>query len=422
MSLQQALPDGLAATGDAIVALVRHHRAELVVIDGFRGLRGAAEDPQAARRFLYTLGATLGTLGVTTIVTSVNAPGDSASFPETTTADLIVQLHYGLQGVRQMRGLEVIKQRGKSPLAGLHAFGVDASGVRVFPQLEERIARELHSADLVAQGAVTATTTPTFDITDVAEQRVGFGQAAFDATLSGGVLQGTTTLVTGGAGTGKTLLGVQFALAGAQNEEATVFVSFRESPRDLVQLTAPFTFGVNWAQALASADHLTFLHFSSIKLDPDMLADHVLAVLERTHAQRLVIDSIDEWSAAINAGASPQRQRPYWTALHAALRQRQVTSLWLQRTTPGTNPQSETKSAQLADLAENVLHYQQATPDGQGLYALSVIKQRATRLPMGTQAFRITEPVGMVLLDPMIAVAQDSGRGSHHRHDERADA
>src|SRR5690348_16784862 len=140
LSLQGSLSAGLEAASTTILTEARRMRADLVLLDGFRGMRSVDAEPQAAREFLYSLGTTLGALGCTTLVTSETDPRDPTFFPETTTADVILGLHYQLLGVRQYRGIEVIKARSAAPLPGLHALTLGVDGASVYPQLEERIA------------------------------------------------------------------------------------------------------------------------------------------------------------------------------------------------------------------------------------------------------------------------------------------
>lgn len=133
LSLERILPQGLPAVATAVLAEARHIKADYVLLDGFRGLRNADTDAEAARQFLYEVGTTLNTLGVTTLVTSEMDPRDPAFFPEATTADVILGLQFMLLGVRQDRGIEVIKVRGAAALPGLHALVLDSDGVTVYP-------------------------------------------------------------------------------------------------------------------------------------------------------------------------------------------------------------------------------------------------------------------------------------------------
>ncbi len=63
-------PQGLPATADAVIAEVQRIRPRLVMLDGFRGVQGASNTPQAAREFLYKIGTALSVLGTTLLVTS----------------------------------------------------------------------------------------------------------------------------------------------------------------------------------------------------------------------------------------------------------------------------------------------------------------------------------------------------------------
>ena len=135
LSLQASLGGGLQAMAKVVMDEARRIKADLILLDGFRGMRSVDADPQVAREFLYDLGTSLGALKTTTVVTSETDPRDPAFFPETTTADVILGLHYNLLGVRQQRGIEVIKARGAAPLPGLHTLTLGAEGVHVYPQL-----------------------------------------------------------------------------------------------------------------------------------------------------------------------------------------------------------------------------------------------------------------------------------------------
>ena len=141
VSLTHYLSQGLPTMAERITAEARQQHASLVLLDGLTGLRGTTEHGQDTRLFLYDLSATLRLLGVTTVVTSVGVPRDAGHFPELTTADAIIGLHYTLPGVRERRALEVIKVRGARPLPGLHGLSLDAAGIQVYPRLEARVTR-----------------------------------------------------------------------------------------------------------------------------------------------------------------------------------------------------------------------------------------------------------------------------------------
>jgi circadian clock protein KaiC len=219
-SLQSLLAEGLHATAQAIIAEVRRLNADIVLLDGFRGMRSVDVAPQAAREFLYTLATTLGILGTTIFITSETDPRDPTFFPETTTADNILGLHYSLRGVRQFRSIEIIKLRTNAPLTGLHALVISQAGVQVYPQLEERISLDVRRRQTPSPTEKRLIVSPD----PTALQRLSFDLPALDEMLSGGIPRATSTLLAGSLGTGKTLMAMSFAVAAYRAGERAVIL------------------------------------------------------------------------------------------------------------------------------------------------------------------------------------------------------
>ena len=192
-SLPDLLRGGADETENAIVETARTQDAALVVLDGFRSVRGFLADDLAAAHFLYSLGAKLAVLAVTTLVIVEGDPDDTARYPELTVCDVIVALRRERTDNRHRRRLEVFKARGSTLLEGTHPFVITRSGLTVFPRFESVVA-----------------------VVDSAWQsgRAGFGIPDLDALIGGGLNVGTATLLAGSPGVGKTVLGLHF-VAGA---------------------------------------------------------------------------------------------------------------------------------------------------------------------------------------------------------------
>jgi len=371
LSLQQFLSGGLEATSAEMVAAARRAHATFVVLDGFRGVRGADMDPQAARQFLYDVGTTLSILGATTIITSEADARDPAFFPEATTADVIIGLHFDLIGVRQRRRLEIIKMRGAAPLGGLHGLALGQAGIIVYPRLESRINQTAYSPQPDSLSEVVE------DLAAAGEPgaRVPIGLPGLDSLLSGGLTPATNTLVIGSLGTGKTLLGLHFALEGVRRGEPTVFLGFRESYRQLLLKTSAFTLGQELRAALAPGGALTLLRWPPVELNADTLATELIAVLDRTNAKRLVVDSITELERAAIESGDPRRVENYMAALVEALHRRSVTALFI-REIPHADAKLDFSAEPVAILAENMLVLQQEERLGKLRRTLFVQKMR----------------------------------------------
>lgn len=391
LSIQHTLPQGLHHVSAAIFAEIRRAKVDYVVLDGFRGMRSVDTDSQAARQFLYDVGTTLNTLGISTLVTSETDPRDPTFFPESTTADVILGLHYVLRGMRQYRGIEVIKARGTASMPGLHALVLDSRGATVFPQLEERVTAEW------AMSAATRTAGQAA-VQPALVERAAFDLPEFDAMLRGGVPCGTCMVLAGSLGTGKTLLALNFALAGCRAGEHVVYLGFRESRAQLLQVGLPFELRDDLLQALDVNNRLTFIEAPPIKVNVDILADQLLSVIDQTGAQRVVIDSVAELERAISRGLDPQRLEDYLAALLQALRRRNVTSLILKETDKVITASLGLSADALSVLAENVVMIQHYPYRGHLHRIITIPKLRFSDHDTAIREFRIHAPEGLEVL------------------------
>lgn len=402
-SLRQTLAGGLTAAKTEVVDSVRRNRADIVLIDGIHGLQSVATGIPELRQFFYDVSTTLATLGVTTLVTSEAHPHAQEIFPEATTADIVIGLHFGLHGVRQTRGLEIIKARGTPPLPGLHAMTISATGIHLYPQLEERITADLLGGDAQTQGAARTPEDPPDQplpsLSDFTDTRAAFDLPPLDEILGGGLPVATTTVLAGSIGVGKTLFATAFALAGVRAGESVVFLSFRERRDQLLRAAAPFKVGPDLHDALASGA-ITHIAVPAIKINPDIIADRLLDTLDRTQAKRLVIDSIVELEAAIQTSGAPERLREYFAAILAALHQRGVTTLLTKETPKAVAATLDFSAEPLTVLAESVILAQHVTNHGRLHRLVSILKLRYGTHNPTVHEFQIVPPHGLQVIGP----------------------
>ncbi len=397
LSLQHVMADGFGATRDEVLRMARQIKAQLVIIDGFRSLRDAEENPIGARQFLYDIGTALGTLGAMTLVTSEAEPHDPLLFPETTTADVILGLHYGLYGGRQRRALEVIKVRGIAPLPGIHTLTLTADGAHIYPQFEERVALAFAAAGSERQNHAGESSSSAGQL----PERANFGLPELDAMLAGGFARGTSAVLAGSLGTGKTLLALHFALAGVHAGEPGIYLSFRESEQDMLRAAQPFALGDALRAALAAENGLRLVTIPPLQVEPDIVADRLLNLIDQTRARRLVIDSIDELTRAIERGNYPERLDDYFSALVQACRARNVTMLVTKETTKSEAATLDFSSGPLSVVAENVLLLQQAIYHARQHRVLSMLKMRYSAYDPTPREFVIAPPEGLRILGPL---------------------
>lgn len=290
---------GLEALPELVVALMTEHRPSYLVIDSFKALRDLGAAGPALRRAIFDLAGTLAARSCTTLLVGEYSPRDLEILPEFTIADGIVQLVNKPYGTRDERYARVLKLRGSSYLAGEHAFRVTQQGLSIFPRLITPAQPTAYSASA---------------------ERISTGVPALDRMFDGGVRRGSSTLVVGAAGTGKTLLGMHFLFAGVAAGEQVLMVSFQESPSLLRHLIAGFGWNVD---ELGEHGHFTAAYVSPVEMNVDDIVQQMMAVVEAKPIRRVLIDSLGDLEAA---STDPQRFRSYVYSLMQLFTVRGITT------------------------------------------------------------------------------------------------
>jgi circadian clock protein KaiC len=337
----------LQPPASTIASHIRRTGAKVVLLDGFQGAELLLPEQTSLREVLSALAIQIRYLDVTLLVTMAGEVRDARFHTELTVADVAIGLHYTLVGPRHQRRLEVVKQRGHAQWAGLHSYQLDGQGIQVFPRLESY---------------------PPAPARLQRTERAPFGLAELDQMLGGGLTVGTTTLLAGAPGVGKTTLGLLWALAEAQPDARTLFVTFSEHTKQLVQKASPFGLDLNAAQANRS---IRILRISPVDLQPDAVTEQVLGELASGEVSRIVIDDI-----AVLVHELGERTRDYLSALNNTVYQANVTCLYSLEIVPFDGLRVQLTNTPLAVLGDNVIVVQQFEIQGQLRRLLAVLRMR----------------------------------------------
>ena len=168
--------------------------------------------------------------------------------------------------------------------------------------------------------------------------RLHTGITGFDALIEGGFPEGTTTLLTGPTGSGKTLFGLQYLFTGAsEHAESGICVTLETRPSDLRQEASQFGWDLS---ELEEQGRFTIIDAASSKaqlptsekyalkrgFDMDSLAEMIYNVIESTDAKRLVLDSIPGLMLRFN---EPSEVRRELYRLSSLLNELRMTSLFI---------------------------------------------------------------------------------------------
>src|SRR6266849_973941 len=179
-----------------------------------------------------------------------------------------------------LRSLEVMKSRGQDYEAGKHTLRITAGkGLEVFRRVQLR-----------ARGVPVQPTS---------EKRSPVGCAPLDALIGGGIFDGSTTMVVGISGAGKTVLSVQLLLEGAQTQSKRgLLVSLDEHPAQILRNAE--TLGLNLREQM-DAGTIRVLYDSPLELEIDAHFDLILRTIEEQKIERLLIDGMTSYSAALES-------------------------------------------------------------------------------------------------------------------------
>jgi circadian clock protein KaiC len=388
LSIQTLLQDGLAATADAIVEIVRTHEASIVVLDGFRGVAGFADTERDVRLFLYEVRTRLALLDVTTFVTLEMGSESESDSGAQTVADGIIHLHNTLWGVRHRRHIEVQKLRAMNHLDGIHAITITDDGITCYPRHE----------------AVYRTANYT-----VSAERATLGLPELDTMLHGGLNRGTVTFLAGSPGSGKTLTALHYIMAGADNGEPGLFVCFTESEEQL-HLKAG-SFGLDLRGAIARG-MVSLLCLAPVELEVDLFAATIRNRVESLGIRRLVVDSIAAVEVAI---LEPNRGPGYFASLINYLREHDVTSVMTQESNAFDGGIGEALGAVLAD---NLIRLRSVEHHNRLRRVLSILKMRQSACDPSLREFRIDAgairvlPIAETGADVLGEIATQEGRNA----------
>jgi circadian clock protein KaiC len=220
--------------------------------------------------------------------------------------------------------------------------------------------------------------------------KVSTGIAGLDLVLGGGLPAGRMTLLSGGAGSGKSMMGLQCLLHGAAAGKPGILVMFEERGAAVRQNA----WSLGWD--LAPLEKKNRLYLMDARLDPgavisgDFSIKGLLVILDRRikamRAKLVVIDAVD---ALLHLYGSPARERKELYMLHEWLLDRGLTTI----TTVKTNPQEESPSryAFLDFMADCVIHVDQRVTAQVTTRRLRVIKYRGSGYGRNEYPFIITE-------------------------------
>ena len=340
---------GLEALLEFIRKEIKLRGASFLVLDGLVAAEEVAPSQQALKRFIHSLQVVTGIMGCTTLVLTTG--GGKGLRAEHTMVDGLLVLQQRTFGVRTVRELYVRKFRGGPHLLGRHGFEITRDGLVVYPRLESLLREEAYLAP---------------ERTD----RLAFGVAGLDTSLRGGLPAGSTTILFGPPGSGKTLLGLSFLVNGAQRGERGHYFAFYDAPARMLAQTAGVGLGVA-ALVEGGALELSFRPPTENMLDK--LGFQLLTLIRSGRVSRLFLDG---YEALRRAALRRSRLAHFLAALVNECRTRGVTLIYTAETTVAYGAEIRFPLQGMSMAAENILFVRSVELHGTLRRFVSVLKLR----------------------------------------------
>ncbi len=293
--------DGIAALVPRVREAIESVQPKLIVIDSFKAIHDLSGSVSEVRRMVAELAGLLSAFATTVFLVGEYREEDVSVYPEFAVADGILEFARRKHTSRDERFLRVSKLRGSAYREGLHAFRITEAGIEVYPRF----------------------VTPSVPTSYVAtRERMATGIDGLDRVIGGGLWRGTTTLVIGPSGAGKTTMGLRFALAGVAAGEPSLYVSFQENPTQLAQTVR--NLGGDLQELQTQGLHM--LYTSSVELQIDRIIVDLFALVESQGIRRVVLDAVGDLS---QASPDMHRTQDYLYALVQQFAVNGITALFM---------------------------------------------------------------------------------------------
>jgi circadian clock protein KaiC len=337
----------LNETTKSLLEAVQRTNASRVVFDSLSEMRLLAQSSLRYRRQILALKQFfIGRQCTVLLLDDGTSEGSDLQLQSIAHGVITLQQLAPIYGAERRR-LRVLKFRGTTYRGGYHDFSIQYGGLKVFPRL---VAAEHGKA--------------------FTESRIKSGVTALDSLLGGGPDRGTSTLLIGPAGVGKSTIAVQYAVAAAERGDHAVIFAFDERIATLEARMGGL--GVKVKQGMAAGE-VQIHQIDPAELSPGEFAHRVQLAVEKDKARVVVIDSLNGYLQAM------PEEHFLSVQLHELLSylgNQGVTTLMVvaQQGVMGTSMQSPVDTSYLADSVVLLRYFE---IQGRVKKAISVLKKRS---------------------------------------------
>jgi circadian clock protein KaiC len=298
------------------------------------------------------------------------------ALPEEAIADTIIRLQMEEVTRATVRSLQIVKSRGHEYQMGRHTFRIaDGCGLKVY----RRVQAPRHTRDDAA--AYDPTT------------RITTGVPGLDPLVNGGYLLGSTTVVAGISGVGKSVMGLQYLAEGARRGERSLMLSLDEPVRQIIRNAN--SIGIDLQQLIDSGT-VRVQYDTPQEIEIDRHFDDIEQVVEEFHPTRVLFDSLSTYGS--NLGVTGRSFRDFFHALVALMKEHQTATVYNHENPEMLGMASMMGDFAMSSLVDNIMLMNWIEIGDVFRLGLTVAKMRGNPNARGTHECEIRNGQGLQVL------------------------
>jgi len=374
---QFVLEQNLSGVLEEIVKQVEEFDARIVVVDSFRTVVRRAQANQTEMElqgFVQRLALHLSSWQATSFLVGEYANDEIRDNPVFTVADGLFWLYQSMERNSIVRKMQIMKLRGQESVPGLHTFRITDAGLQTFPRTFGLARESVHIRG---------------------QRRLSTGIPELDAVMGGGIPNGSSLLLAGPSGSGKSIMASQFIAEGLRQGEPGVVAIFEELPADFNRRATNFGLDLETPQ---KEGLLKVIYIRPLDLSVDETVYEVMGAVKQIGAKRVVVDSLVGFEMAL----APDFRHEFRESLYrmiGALTRLGVTVVSTVEIEESFTSMSLSNFT-ISFLADDILRLRYVSINGQLRKMLLVVKMRGSAYSIDMWEYQITEK-GVVIGKPL---------------------
>jgi len=345
---------------EKIIDKLKESNADRVYFDGLTQLRFLAKNEFEFRNEILSLIQFAVDRKMTLLISSEankNRPDDDLQFM----TDAVIDLSFIN---KNRRYINISKFRGSDFICGKHSVKLTEKGMKIYPQLK------LQKNDFNYNNKINSS-----------------GISEVDKLLHGGLEKGTTTVISGASGVGKTTLGLQFLQAASERGERSVVYTFEEDERTLLKRAESIDINLS---DLINDDQLKLKKVDPLEFTPGEFSHLLIKEAEKNNTKTIMLDSVSGYRLSFAAVSDAKNE--IIRNLHALtnyLNNQGITVLLINEIDNITGDFKATELG-ISYLADNIMFLRYLEFNGELKKAIGVLKKRLSDFEKQMREFEIT--------------------------------